>query len=373
MRRFHFLSISVLMAAGVALFALSGLAQQGSPAGPYKLMKTVKAGGEGGFDYIYADADGKKLYIPRRSNPPHVSVYNLETLESVGEVPDASAAGAVVSPKDGHGFATSNPVTMWDTKTLMTIKKIDVQGAPDGILYDSFNDRVYILSHRAPNATVIDAKDGNVLGIIDLGGAPEQAQSDGKGKIYVDIEDKGNVAVVDARTMMVLNHYDLMGKGGQCAGLALDAKNEILFSACRNPQNMVILSAKDGKILDTLPIGQGTDGAAFNPKTMEAFASAGDGTLTVIKEDSPTSFSSEETLKTMTGAKTMTLDVKTDKIYVMAAEYEAPAAPPAGAAPAPAPERGGGGPGRGPGGRGFGRGFGRVMVPGSFTILEIGK
>ena len=371
MRRSFWLPFSFVLAAGVAVFALAGLAQEGSSSGPYKVLKTVKAGGEGGFDYIYADVDGKKLYIPRRSNPPHISVFNLETLEPAGEIPDASAAGAVVSPKDGHGFATSNPVTMWDTKTLMPIKKIEVQGAPDGILYDSFNDRVYILSHRAPNATVIDAKDGNVLGTIDLGGAPEQAATDGKGKIYVDVEDKGNVAVVDAKTMMVLNHYDLMGKGGQCAGLALDAKNEVLFAACRNPQNMVILSAKDGKILDTLPIGQGTDGAAFDPKTMEAFASAGDGTLTVIKENSPSSFSSEETLKTMTGAKTMTLDVKTDKIYVMAAEYQAPPAPAAGAAPAP--ERGGEGRGRGPGGRGFGRGFGRAMVPGSFSILEIGK
>ncbi len=365
MRQIHYLYFSFLAAAGVAVFALAGMAQQASSSGPYKVLKTAKVGGEGGFDYIYADADGKKLYIPRRSNPPHVSVYNLETLESIGEIPDASAAGAVVSTKSGHGFATSNPVAMWDSKTLMPIKKIDVQGAPDGILYDSFNDRVYILSHRAPNATVIDAKDGSVLGTIDLGGAPEQAATDGKGKIYVDIEDKGNIAVVDAKTMMVLNHYDLMGKGGQCAGLALDAKNEILFAACRNPQNMVILSAKDGKILDTLPIGQGTDGAAFNPKTMEAFSSHGDGTLWVIKENSPTSFSAEETLKTMTGAKTMTLDNKTDKIYVMAAEYQAPPAPPAGAAPAP---------GQGPGGGrgGFGRGRG-ALVPGSFTILEIGK
>ena len=122
---------------------------------------------------------------------------------------------------------------MWDTKTLAPIKTIDVEGSPDGILYDPFNDRVYIFSHRAPNATVINAADGSVAGTIDLGGAPEQAASDGKGQIYVDIEDKGNIAVVDAKTMTVTAHYDLEGKGGTCAGLAMDAKNQILFATCR--------------------------------------------------------------------------------------------------------------------------------------------
>jgi DNA-binding beta-propeller fold protein YncE len=372
MRRF-----CLLIAAGIALFALAVLAQQTSGAGPYKVLKTAKVGGEGGFDYIYADADGRKLYIPRRGNPARVTVFNLDTLEPLGEIPNVSAAGAAVSTKSGHGFATSRPIAMWDAKTLMPIKTIDVQGGPDGILYDGFNDRIYILSHSAPNATVINAADGAVLGTIDLGGAPEQAATDGKGRIYVDIEDKGNIAVVDAKTMTVLNHYDLMGKGATCAGLALDAKNNILFAACRNPQTMVILSAADGKILETLPIGQGTDGAGFNPNTMEAFSSHGDGTLTVIKENSPTSFVVEQTVMTMPGAKTMTIDSKTGRIFVMAAEYAAPATP--AAAPAPAPAGPGGpagqaGPG-GPGGRGgFGRGGGRgPTVPGSFTILEVGR
>ena len=295
-----------------------------------------------------------------------MTVFNLDTLELLGEIPNVSAAGAAVSTKSGHGFATSRPIAMWDAKTLMPIKTIDVQGGPDGILYDAFNDRIYILSHSAPNATVINAADGAVLGTIDLGGAPEQAATDGKGRIYVDIEDKGNIAVVDAKTMLVLNHYDLMGKGATCAGLALDAKNNILFAACRNPQatpSMVILSATDGRILETLPIGQGTDGAGFNSNTMEAFSSHADGTLTVIKENSPTSFVVEQTVMTMPGAKTMAIDSKTGRIFVMAAEYAAPATPAATPSPAPA------------GGRaGFGRGGGRgPTVPGSFTILEVGK
>ncbi len=247
---------------------------------------------------------------------------------------------------------------MWDSKTLMPIKTIDVQGNPDGIFYDSFNDRVYILSHSAPNATVINAADGTVLGTIDLGGAPEQAVSDGKGHLYVDIEDKASIAVVDAKTMAVTTHYDLAGKGGTCAGLAMDAKNKILFAACRNPQTMVILNAADGRILDALPIGQGTDGAVFNPNTMEAFSSQRDGTLTIIKENSPSTFVVEQNLQTMVGAKTLTLDRKTNRIFLMSVEYAAQSATPV---PAPAP-----------GGRG-GRGGRGLQVPDSFTILEVGK
>ncbi len=247
---------------------------------------------------------------------------------------------------------------MFDAKTFAIIKKIDVEGNPDGLMYDHFNDRVYVLSHSAPNMTVIDAKDGSVVGTIDLGGAPEQAATDGKGKIYVDIEDKDNIAVVDAKAMKVTANYDLKGKGGTCAGLALDAKNEILFAACRNPQNMVILKATDGTILETLPIGRGTDGATFNPKTMEAFSSNGDGTLTVVKEKSPTSFAVEENLPTMVGAKTMTLDPKTGHILLIAAEYGPPPAP--STAPADKGGRGGRAP-RGP------------MLPGSFSIVVVGK
>ena len=350
----------LILAIGGVFYALACLAQQAQSTGPYKVLKTAKTGGAGGFDYIYADADGRRLYIPRR-NPSRIAVFNLDTLEPAGEISNTGAAGAAVSTKSGHGFATSRPVAMWDTKTMMPIKTIDVQGGPDGILYDAFNDRVYILSHSAPNATVINAADGSVLGTIDLGGAPEQAVTDGKGHIYVDIEDKANVAVVDAKTMAVTAHYDLAGKGGTCAGLALDVKNNILFSACRNPQTMVILNAGDGKILDTLPIGQGTDGAVFNPSTMEAFSSQGDGTLTIVKENNPTSFVVEQTLQTMTGAKTLTLDSKTSRIFLMSVEYMPPATTPE---PAPAAAPGG------RGGRGGGRG---QQVPDSFTIVEVGK
>ena len=236
---------------------------------------------------------------------------------------------------------------------MAPIKTIDVEGGPDGILGDSFNHRIYVFSHRAPNVTVIDAKDGKIVGTIDIGGAPEQAAADGKGRLYIDIEDKDSVAVVDAKTMKVTTTYSLNGKGGGNAGLALDAKNHVLFVACREPHVMVMLDANDGKYLADLPIGTGCDGAVFNPKTLECFSSQGDGTLTVIKEESPTSFEVEQTVKTMPGAKTCTLDAKTGKVLLIAAEYgPTPTTPP-------------------PGGNGrFRRG---PMVPGSFSVVVVGK
>ena len=338
--------------AGIAMLAAGGISVQARSEGPYKVLKTAKVGGEGGFDYVYADSDGRRLYIPRPAQTgAHVSVFNLDTLEPVGDIPNANARGVAVDPKSHHGFASSKPVVMWDTKTLQVIKTIDVDGGPDGILFDPYNERVYIFSHRAPNATVIDAKDGTVVGTIDLGGAPEQAVTDGKGHLYVDLEDKDMIAAVDAKTMKVTGQYDLQKKGGGPGGLAFDVKNHVLFASCHNPQTMVILNSEDGTILDALPIGNGTDGATFNPETKEAFSSQRDGTLTVVKENGPTSFAVEQNVQTMTGAKTLTLDSKTGHIVLIAAEFTPPPTPP---------------PAGGRGGRG-------QMVPGSFTILVVGK
>jgi len=333
------------------MFAAAGFAQQPAGDGPYRILKTAKVGGDGGFDYVYADSDSRKLYVARGGPMARVAAFNLDTLEPAGEIPMTNARGTAADALSHHGFASSSPVAMWDTKTMALIKTIPVEGGPDGILADPFNHRIYVFSHRAPNVTVIDAKDGTVLGTIDLGGAPEQAATDDKGHIYVDVEDKGTVAVIDAKTMKVTANYSLNGKGAGNAGLALDAKNHVLFVACRDPQVMVMLDANDGKYLADLPIGQGCDGATFNPKTMECFSSQGDGTLTVIKETKPASFVVEQTVKTMPGAKTLTLDSKTGRVLLIAAEY--------GAAATPAPANGR--PRRGP------------MVPGSFSIVSIGK
>ena len=344
--------------------------------GPYKVLKTARVGGEGGWDYIYADVAGRRLYIPRRGSPAveatdtrpaapavptRLTIVTLDTLEPVGEIPGVGGNGAAVDPKSEHGFTSSKPVSMFDTKTMTLIKTIDVGAiVPDGILFDDFNDRVYVFSHPTKDATVIDSKEGTVLGRIDLGGVPEQGVSDGKGMIYVVMQDaQGSVTAVDAKTMKATAHYPFGDKGG-CNGLALDGKNRVLFAACARSGNppanppqpmMVILSADDGKILSTLPLAGGSDGAVFNPETMEAFSTHGNGTLTVVKEKSPASFEVEQNLQTMNGARTVTFDSKTNHILTMSVER----------GPAPPPPPGGG---RGPAG---------TPVPGSFTILVIGK
>ena len=392
---------------GIAMLVTVGRAQ--APAdGPYKVLKTAKVGGEGGWDYIYADVNGRRLYIPRgatRAIPAtatapevpaaanRITIFNLDTLAPIGEIPDTGGNGVAVCAKSGHGFSSSHPaISMFDTKTLKLIKKIDLgQGASgDGIYCDTFNDHVYVFSHPTKDATVIDAKDGTVLGTIDLGGVPEQGVADHKGMLFVVMQDQiGSVTAVDVKAMKAVGHYSFVDKGS-CNGLALDVKNRVLFAACGRsgvtpappappaqpgqppapPQArggqpatpavpmMVILSAVDGKILTTLPLAGSSDGAAFNPSTMEAFSTHGNGTLTVVKEKSPTSFAVEQNLQTMNGARTITFDSKTNHILTMAQEYGPPPAP---ATPPATPPAGGRGGGRGP------------VIPGSFTILVIGK
>src|ERR1035441_471019 len=152
--------------------------------GPFKVLKIQLVGGDGGFDYVTADPDGRNLYVARAGPAGHIGVFNLDTLSQVGDIPGTSAHGGAVDTATGHAFATSNPVTMFDARTFAIIKKIDVQGNPDGYLNDAYNHRFYVLSHSAPNINVLDDKDGSILGTIDIGGAPEQAATDGHGKIY---------------------------------------------------------------------------------------------------------------------------------------------------------------------------------------------
>jgi len=353
-----------LVACAIVAALAAGSAQEPS-GGPYKVLKRARVGGEGCWDYIYADTAGRRLYIPRRGGGADVktrlTIFNLDTLEPVGEIEGVGGNGAAVDPRSGHGFTSSKPVSMFDTKTMKLIKPIDVGAVvPDGIVFDAFNDRVYVFSHPTKDATVIDSKEGTVLGTIDLGGVPEQGVPDGKGMLYVVMQDpQGSVTAVDVKTMKAVAHYPF-GDIGRCNGLALDAKNSVLFAACGASGNppatppepkMVVLSAKDGKILATLPLAGGSDGAVFNPVTMEAFSTHGNGTVTVVKEKSPTSFEVEQNLQTMNGARTVTFDSKTQHILTMSVER----------GPAPPPPAGGGRAAQAP------------AVPGSFTILVVGK
>ncbi|HKB91497.1 MAG TPA: hypothetical protein VKC60_13350 [Opitutaceae bacterium] len=330
----------------VACFS-SGYAQTSSSS-PYKVLDVAKVGGPGGFDYVYADSDNRHLYVPRENR---IAVYDLDSLKQVGEIPNTPAVHtATVDPKSHHGFSSSKPVVMWDSKTLATIKTIEVDGAPDGIFFDKFSSKILILNHKGPDVTVIDSKEGKVVGTIALGGMPEQTASDDRGHVYIALKDRDKVAVVDLSTLKMTTTYDLAGKGGTPCGLVIDAKNHLLFVTCRAPQTVVIMNSDDGKIITALPIGAGVDGAAFNPKTKEVFSSQRDGTLTVIKENSPTDFVVEQTVQTKLGARTCTLDKKTGKIFLITSDMS-PSSPTAAGTP-PAPPQ---------------------MVPDSFTILTVGK
>ena len=370
----------VLLVAGVLVLLTSVvLVFQAQSDGPYKVLKTARVGGEGGTDYIFADPVGRRLYItrgatqaqPATDTTPTVpafekrlTIFDLDTLAPVGTIPGVGGNGATVCPNTGHGFTSDHPEpSMFDVKRMKLIKTIPVPNGfrADGIYCDTSNDRVYIGSHPTKSLMVVDAKDGAVLGNIDLGGTPEQTVADGKGTIYQVLQDRpGGVAVIDAKTMKVMKTYPF-GDNGGCNGLALDVKNQILFAACnaigpapprpspgqapagppstpdpnaKPPQTFVILSAKDGTVLARLPLAGGSDGAAFNPATMEAFSTQGNGTMTIIKEKSPTKFEVEQNLKTWpsNGARTVAFDSKTGHLFAMASE----AAPPL-PSPSPAP------------------------------------
>ena len=387
-------------------FVASATSVQAAGDGPYRVLKTANVGGEGGTDYIFADVAGRRLYIPRgatqaqdatdtRAAVPafekRLTIFNLDTLEPIGTIPGVGGNGATVCPKTGHGFTSDHPQpSMFDVKTMKLIKTIEVPTgfSADGIYCDTYNDRVYIGSHPTKSLMVVDAKDGKVLGNIDLGGVPEQSVADGRGTLYQVLQDRpGGVAVIDARTMRLKATYPL-GDNGGCNGLALDVKNQILFAACsavgaapargapgqptppgpsaandpnaKPPQTFVILSAKDGKVLARLPLAGSSDGAKFNPATMEAFSTQGNGTMTIVKEKNPTSFEVEQNLTTWpgNGARTIAFDSKTGHLFAMAAMA---APPPPAPPPGMAPPNGPGGPPR------------AVPVPGTFTIIMIGR
>lgn len=322
--------------------------------GPYKILRTVTVGGEGGFDYIVADSDGRRLYIARSGKiNPRLLAFDLDSLKQAGELDGISAHGAVVDPANHHGFASSKPLTMFDSTTTATLKSITVDGDPDGLSLDAAAHRVYVLSHSVPNITAINTVDGSIIGTVNLDAAVEETKSDGKGHLYVALENRDAVGVVDTGTMMVTARYPLAGQGATPAGLALDAKTRVLFVACRNPGTMVMMNADTGAVITTLPIGAQNDGVLFNPATSEALAATGDGHLTVIKEDGPGKFSVEQTLATLPGARTIALDRKTGHIFLMTADY----GPVPADAPPPAPGR----IARGP------------MLPDSFRIIEIGR
>jgi DNA-binding beta-propeller fold protein YncE len=307
---------SLLLAAATVLAA----------AGPgYKVVNTYKIGGDGGWDYLTADASARRLYISRGT---HVIVLDLDSGKNVGEIADTPGVhGIALAPELGRGFTSNGregTVSVFELKTLATSSKIKVGEGPDAILYDPATRRVFTFNGRSQDATAIDAASGTVVGTIKLDGKPEFAASDGKGEIFVNIEDKSEITAIDANKLAVKTKWPLAPCESP-SGLSMDKKNQRLFVGCDNKM-MAVVDADSGKVLATPAIGDGVDATAFDDETGLAFASCGEGVLSVIREESPEKFMLVETVQTQTGARTLALDSKTHNVFVVTAKFGPPPA-----------------------------------------------
>ena len=291
--------------------------------GPYRLLKEIPVGGEGGWDYLSVDEAGRRLYV---SHATKVVVIDLDKETVVGEIANTPGIHGVAIAHDlNRGFTSNgreNKAGIVDWKTLETLSKVDTGQNPDGMLYEPGRQEVYMFNGRGQSATVIAAKAGKVVATIPLGGKPEFATTDTKaGRVFNNLEDKSEVVVIDTRSHEVVNRWPI-APGEEASGMAIDVKNHRLFLGCGN-KLMVMMDNENGKVVASVPIGSGVDANAFDPATQLAFAACGDGTATIAHEDSPDKLTVVQTLQTARGAKTMTLDPKTHKIYLGAARYEA--------------------------------------------------
>ncbi len=308
----------------LGLVAAPVLAASAAPVA-YHLVQTFKPGGDTGWDYLTVDAEARRFYISRGT---HMQVLDADTGKLIGDIPSLSGVhGIALAPPLGRGFTSNgrdNTVSIIDLKTLKTVGTVAVGNRPDAILYDAASKRVFTFNGGSNDSTAIDAVTGKVVGTIPLGGRPEFAVADGKGMLYDNIEDKSEIVAIDSKTLTIKSRWPLSGEGP--SGLAIDAKNRRLFAVCGG-QKMVILNADTGAVAATPTIGGGPDAAGFDPQTNLAFSSNGeDGTLTVLHEDTPDKFTAIQTVPTQAGARTMALDTKTHRVFVVTAKT-APAVP----------------------------------------------
>lgn len=295
----------------------------------YKLEQKFSLPGDGGWDYITFDPQADRIFISRAT---HVVVVDANSGKVLGDIPNTQGVhGIALAPKHGKGFIScgkSNEVLVFDLKSLKELARVPAGQGPDAIIYDSATDRVFAMNGHGGSATAINAKDNTVAGTIDLGGKPEFAAADGKGHVYVNLEDKSQLAALDSKNLKLLSTWPLTGCD-EPSGLAMDMAHRRVFSGCDN-KVMAITDADSGKVIKTVPIGEGVDANGFDPGTQLAFSSNGEGNLTVVHEVSPDEFKVVQTLDTQRGARTMTLDPKTHKVYLVTASY--------GPKPAPSPD-----------------------------------
>jgi DNA-binding beta-propeller fold protein YncE len=293
--------------------------------GKYHLIKTIPLGGDEGWDYIAVDSSARRIYV---SHGSHVAVLDADTNAVVGDIPDTQGVHGIAIASDlGRGFTSNgraNTVTIFDLKTLKVLGTVKTGNNPDAIVYEPATKRVFTMNGRSGDTTAINAADGTVAGTLALGGKPEFAVADGKGTIYVNLEDKSELVHFDAQKMTLLHRWP-MAPCEEPSGLAADWKSRRLFAGCGN-KLMAVINADTGKVVATPAIGDGVDANGFDPDTNFAFASTGDGNLTIVHEDSPDKYTVVMNLPTKKSARTMALDEKTHKVFLPAAEFDAPAA-----------------------------------------------
>jgi YVTN family beta-propeller protein len=318
-----------------AVLALSGaIALENAAAGDvYKFLTEIPIGGEGGWDILTIDPAAHRLYL---SHSTKVVVVDLEKNVVAGEITDTPGVHGFIAVREiGRGFSTNgkeNKSSVVDLTTLKTISKIDTGANPDAFAYDGKRGELYIFNHSGNSATVIDAKNAKALATIPLEGSPEFGVSDdGAGRVYCNLEDKNEVAVIDATKHEVIARWPL-APGTEPTGIALDAAHHRLFAACHN-KVMEMLDTTTGKVVGSVPIGAGVDGCAFDDATQLAFASCGEGTTTIAKEEGPEKLTVVQTLKTERSARTMAIDPTTHRIYLPSAQFEPAPSPSPGASP----------------------------------------
>ena len=320
----RFLGAAALGIAGILALPIYGTA------GSYKLLKEIPVGGEGGWDYLTVDESARRLYV---SHATKVEVIDIDKEAVVGQIADtAGVHGIAVAPRLGLGFTSNgreNKASIFDLSTLKTTSKVDTGENPDAILYEEGQEEVYTFNGRGRSATVFEAKTGKVVATIPLSSKPEFSVADTQaGRIYCNLEDKSAVAVIDAKAHKVLSTWPI-APGEEPSGMAYDAQNKRLFLGCGN-KLMVMMDSETGKVVGSVPIGQGVDATKFDSGTMLAFCSCGDGTVTIAHEDSPDKLTVVQTLKTEPRARTMALDTKTHKIYLASARFGAATDQPSG-------------------------------------------
>lgn len=314
------------------------------------VVKTYKIGGEGWWDYLKLDAETHRLFISRGT---HVIVMDTTNGKQIGEIPDTPGVhGIAFAPEANRGFTSNGregTVSIFDLQTLKPLGKVENVGEnPDAIIYDPATKRIFTMNGRSHDSTAIDAATGKIVGKIPLDGKPEFAVSTGAGEVFANIEDKSEMVRLDPKDLKVTATWPLAPCESP-SGLAMDVANRRLFVGCDNKM-MAVVNADTGKVITTLPIGEGVDANRFDPGTQYAFASCGDGSLTVVHEDSPDKFSVVQSVATQRGARTMAIDLKTHEAYLVTASFGPPPAPTA-QQPRPRPS----------------------MVPDSFVVLVVGK